>query len=1158
MNTCFRLSVIIMILTLRIFSEPAPVAHWTFDEGRGDSLHDDSGNKHNGKVYFSSWAPGKTGNSLYFSGKGSDVYVFYSFNLPEFTIAAWVKPESVADGRHIIYSELHGSRSLGMSFGFVDGKLDLSFYTNGSEELSTVDAAVSVAGGGWHFVAATYDSIDAALYFDGEEIARKTFNASIAYIEIRTHIGTEGYRGNLDEMSLYNSALGPTEITSMYEALNKYSIVEIGNGPAARPVFSWTKMEPPYHLVISKTLIFNELILKTSIADTMYQPSFDLPVGNIYWKAGYGSPDTTWIGSSCFVRTGLLAHWTFNEGTGDTVHDAGGNGYNGRVINGAWDVGKKGNALLFNGEGTNIRFDNPDVVKLQEFTIAAWIKAAGGIGGIGLRPLFSNTRNGSDYHEGMNFGFSDGKLRFSAAQTNGGWFTVTADDSVVDDAWHFIAAACDDRNITLYHDGKKVAENAFTWMIEYGVNPPSVGAFLNCSVNGYFAGNIDEFTLYNAGLAASEIAAIHDSVSRYHVYEIHDGVDTRPLFSWTPTSPPYCLYAAKDLAGTDILFQIATSDTAYRPSAALAAGPVYWKVGCGFPDTAWIGSSRFIVKGPAAYWNFDEGTGDMLHDMSGNGCGGNISNAVWGIGKKGNALLFNDTGTYVVVDKPERFALQRFTIVAWIKPDGALKGEQLIFSNLCKKNNGSEGMSFGLTDGKPRFTFARNGGRDLIAVGADTAVTGSEAWHFIALTCSGDELAFFIDGNEVTRKPFYSAVHYGVNPPRIGRELEGVSSRASNFTGVIDELSVYHGALDPSEIKAVYDAVSLFYLHTISDGKNRRPWFSWEKATPPYCLLVAKDFFFEDEVLKISIADTAYRPSLDLPTGVLYWKVGYGAPDTSWIGSSSFEIYPGDAVVVPEEYPTITEAVQHGSTILVRSDINENMVITDADVTITGAYTGITVTGKARITNSRVVFNSVNLAGINGTSFSATSAISPNPCPTPKDGTDGDTALIAVNSTIIFRDGFIRGGSGGAGQTVQLCGGPGAICTMCDFGKNGNNAIAILASDHTVIDADRAAIGTVSSDSTCTLAITAISSAPAAPAGNGESPAPPRLLPSGKIVFSRATEFTAIVYDLSGRMLAKETCRDALWRIPASNRGVYLITIKTAGRVFRYSFVKVQ
>ena len=72
---------------------------------------------------------------------------------------------------------------------------------------------------------------------------------------------------------------------------------------------------------------------------------------------------------------GLVAAYSFNEGTGTTVYDSSGNGNNGTISNATWTTsGKYGDALVFNG--TNARVNIPDSASLHlttGMTLEAWV-----------------------------------------------------------------------------------------------------------------------------------------------------------------------------------------------------------------------------------------------------------------------------------------------------------------------------------------------------------------------------------------------------------------------------------------------------------------------------------------------------------------------------------------------------------------------------------------------------------------------------------------------------------------------------------------------------------------------------------------------------------------------------------------------------------------
>jgi len=84
-------------------------------------------------------------------------------------------------------------------------------------------------------------------------------------------------------------------------------------------------------------------------------------------------------------------------------------------------------------------------------------------------------------------------------------------------------------------------------------------------------------------------------------------------------------------------------------------------------------SSSTNVPGLVAYWNFDEGSGTIAADSSGNGNNGTLVNGPsWTNGIKGKALLFDGVDDNVTVPNSNSLNLANsFTLSAWVFPTAA-------------------------------------------------------------------------------------------------------------------------------------------------------------------------------------------------------------------------------------------------------------------------------------------------------------------------------------------------------------------------------------------------------------------------------------------------------------------------------------------------------
>jgi hypothetical protein len=76
---------------------------------------------------------------------------------------------------------------------------------------------------------------------------------------------------------------------------------------------------------------------------------------------------------------GLVAAYSFDEGTGNSVADLSGNNINGTVVGATWIAkGMYGNALAFNGISSYVDLGNRTALRLTgSMTIEAWVKTTG-------------------------------------------------------------------------------------------------------------------------------------------------------------------------------------------------------------------------------------------------------------------------------------------------------------------------------------------------------------------------------------------------------------------------------------------------------------------------------------------------------------------------------------------------------------------------------------------------------------------------------------------------------------------------------------------------------------------------------------------------------------------------------------------------------------
>ena len=198
-----------------------------------------------------------------------------------------------------------------------------------------------------------------------------------------------------------------------------------------------------------------------------------------------------------------------------------------------------------------------------------------------------------------------------------------------------------------------------------------------------------------------------------------------------------------------------------------------------------------------AHLGFDEGSGDVAHDTSGNGHDGTLNGGPqWVAGRIGGALDFDGTDDYVEI---ARVVQDDFTLAAWIKTDtpginlGAqgYQGSGLIWSDI-----GGVANDFILAVLGTKLSFFC--GNPDTSVNSDRDITTGE-WVHVAATRSAQDrkIAIYIDGeHENTIDHANTGPLNAIETIAIGGNV--LDSRY--YTGLIDDVRLYDHVLLPGEI----------------------------------------------------------------------------------------------------------------------------------------------------------------------------------------------------------------------------------------------------------------------------------------------------------------------------------------------------------------------
>ena len=199
-------------------------------------------------------------------------------------------------------------------------------------------------------------------------------------------------------------------------------------------------------------------------------------------------------------------------------------------------------------------------------------------------------------------------------------------------------------------------------------------------------------------------------------------------------------------------------------------------------------------SGLVGWWRFDEGSGIVAADSSGNGNNGTIFGATWVTGKYGQALSFDGTGNYIGSIGSASFwqSLGAKTVEAWIYPTSS--GVQMqIVGNRNDANSPPVGFGFGLDSTGYLMTWTY----PWTAVVSNLRPT-LNAWNFVAMTHVGTTITFWLNGvsNTMTSQQQPSL---GGGVLAIGQGGDAYPSE--RFSGTIDEVRIYNRALSAAEIQ---------------------------------------------------------------------------------------------------------------------------------------------------------------------------------------------------------------------------------------------------------------------------------------------------------------------------------------------------------------------
>jgi len=242
---------------------------------------------------------------------------------------------------------------------------------------------------------------------------------------------------------------------------------------------------------------------------------------------------------------------------------------------------------------------------------------------------------------------------------------------------------------------------------------------------------------------------------------------------------------------------------------------------------------------PIACWDFNECTGLIAGDISGNGHDGNINGAPWAPGVHGAALEYDGDDDYVSMPGGDWLTQLQGTVAAWIYVDPEVVGCRIISTEAAGWHDGlhmgyNYEDSFDIPIPGSGFVFgihSTEGTEHYAEVVVPNVSKGQ--WHFVAFVWDGatDELMAFYDGEVYLGNIPHSGIAYTGEPFAIGCWTSLGSGAGSWFQGMVDEVHYYGFSLTVPELCAIWQTTIPAFLSQFSVvQENSDVKISWTTA----------------------------------------------------------------------------------------------------------------------------------------------------------------------------------------------------------------------------------------------------------------------------------------------------------------------------------------
>ena len=211
-------------LSAAAWADTAPVAHWDFNEGAGEMLHDKSGNNNHGNIHGAQWVKCGKGYALQFGRNNS--YVDFGDNpklkvTGDFSFSAWIKlvadpyPDPTTNW-HLFSWEAY--RKSGMSCRVGGGSGQLYFRSSQPDRFQAAYAQTKFSNHTFYHVVMVKKSETMTLFVDGKpDVKFPVMDPTPNNLRFTLSEASQSFSGIMDSARLYRRAVSAGEVVALYE-----------------------------------------------------------------------------------------------------------------------------------------------------------------------------------------------------------------------------------------------------------------------------------------------------------------------------------------------------------------------------------------------------------------------------------------------------------------------------------------------------------------------------------------------------------------------------------------------------------------------------------------------------------------------------------------------------------------------------------------------------------------------------------------------------------------------------------------------------------------------------------------------------------------------------------------------------------------------------